>query len=132
MKRINDDLLDMTDELVYLYEGELFTGIGFELGLDNRIISEISYKNGFQEGPARDWYESGELQSEAYYKENSLHGASKEWYKNGKIKSEALYEFGVPLEYKEWDEDGKVVNEFQLSKDDIRFKLLEDLKKSRE
>jgi hypothetical protein len=64
--RVPDDQIDYTDDLVYFYEEERLTGIGYD-DAPGFGLSDISYVGGFQQGPARDWYPSGQLKSEAIF-----------------------------------------------------------------
>jgi antitoxin component YwqK of YwqJK toxin-antitoxin module len=60
---VPDALLDFDENLVCTYEGERFTGVGYK-DVPGYAVSEISHVDGLQEGPAREWYPSGQLKAE--------------------------------------------------------------------
>lgn len=107
------DLLEWEDYLVH-HEGELFTGIAYELRPDGSPWSEVSYTRGLEDGPAREWYEDGTLQSESTSKLGVTHGVSKEWHPNGRLRSEKVVELGYRVSEKEWDEQGRLVKETRV------------------
>lgn len=52
-----------------------------------------------------------------------IFGVEKIWYSNGVLKSESIYEYGVCLTFKEWDENGKLINEkSKPTEDDIELR----------
>jgi hypothetical protein len=67
--RVPDDQLHYDENLIYTYRGERFTGVGYE-DVPGRGLEEISYVDGLQEGPARDWYPSGQLRGETMFRAN--------------------------------------------------------------
>lgn len=40
------------------------------------------------------------------------------WHPNGSVKSIAHYEFGLELDYKEWDENGQLIDRRELDPND--------------
>lgn len=70
---VPDSELDHDEELVYTHHRQRFTVIGFE-DAPGGGVSEISYRDGMQDGVARDWYPSGALKGEAQFRENVQHG----------------------------------------------------------
>lgn len=94
MLRINDELLDMNEEQTVFYEGKPFTGIAYEMEGD-KLVCEIPYCEGIQEGVAKEYHANGNISGEHNYKRAVLHGKSKEWHEDGKLKSEADYEYSI-------------------------------------
>ena len=94
MSRVPDAELDYDDEQVYRWHGELFTGIGCS---DEPVRSEVTYEDGQQTGPARDFHPSGQVSAESWYHLGTLHGWSRTYAEDGEILSETLYEFGMPV-----------------------------------
>lgn len=125
--RVPDDVLDYDENLVYTYQGERFTGVGYD-EVPGYGLSEISYVDGLQEGPTRDWYPSGQLKSEWMYRANARHGHSREYREDGTLVSEAIYEYGVRVRSRTFAEDGSVVDRFDLSEESPTFKLLQRLR----
>lgn len=125
--RVPDDQLDYDEDLVYTYRGERFTGIGYDEA-PGHSRSEISYVNGVQEGPARDWYPSGRLKFEAMYKDNARHGHRREFREDGTISLEEIYEYGVLVRSASFDVEGRVLQNFEISEDSANFNLLRRLR----
>lgn len=59
-RRVPHEELDFDENLIYFHNRVRFTGIGYE-DSPVRGLSEISYRDGYQDGPSRDWYPSGTL-----------------------------------------------------------------------
>jgi hypothetical protein len=81
--------LDYDGELIFTYEGQPFSGVAYE-DVPGKWYSEVTYRAGMQEGPARDWYPSGSLKGESYHHENALHGISREFDETGRLRSEEI------------------------------------------
>lgn len=128
MPRVPDDQLDYNEDLIYFYLGERFTGIGFD-DVPGFGLSEISYRDGMQEGPARDWYPSGQLKSEAIYRRNLLHGRSREFREDGSLASEEIHEFGIHIRSATYDERGTESVTFTLSEDSPNYGILQRLRR---
>lgn len=123
--RVPIDELDYSDQHIYLYEGQPFTGIAYEALPDGQVVAEESYVDGGLKGPSREWYPTGELKSEVYYKSGAPHGKCREWYQHGILKLECLYEYSIIIERKEWDENGKLVKEYRIKENDPSMEILE-------
>ncbi|MCG9768450.1 hypothetical protein L1D59_07490 [Pseudoalteromonas piscicida] len=124
MKKINDDLLDVSDQMVYLYDGKPFTGVGVEES-DGRLISETHYLDGMQHGTSKEWFPSGALNIETEFVKSVRHGVSREWFDTGEQQSYTLYEFGIVVEQKVWSEKGELLKDYKLLESDPGFELLE-------
>ncbi|MBO0803350.1 MAG: hypothetical protein J2P25_09810 [Nocardiopsaceae bacterium] len=118
--RVRDDEIDFDENLVYYFKGERFTGIGYE-DVPGHGLSEISYRNGLQDGASRDWFPSGQLKGESIYRENMIHGHVREFREDGSLASEENYEHGVLTRSAEFDEDGHPVSVFEISEDDPSY-----------
>ncbi|WP_157489047.1 hypothetical protein [Pseudofrankia sp. DC12] len=114
--RVLDSDLDYDSDLVYSYRGQPFTGVGYD-DVPGHGLSEISYVDGRQEGSSRDWYPSGNLQAETFYKRNMRHGPNREYREDGSIALDEYYEFGVRVSSRTIDENGSVVESYQLLDD---------------
>ncbi|RUT05127.1 hypothetical protein DSM106972_039480 [Dulcicalothrix desertica PCC 7102] len=88
-----------------------------------RIYSRNNLKS------VREWYTNGQLHYEYYYESGALDGLCKEWYESGQLKIECLYKHGIIVSKKEWAEDGKLIEEYQLNEGDKNFQLLNKLSK---
>lgn len=122
--RVHDSELDYDPDLIYTYKGSLFTGVGYDE--DPRSgLSEISYVEGRQEGPSRDWYPSGRLGGETEYKSNARHGFHREFREDGTLVLEELYEHGVRLSSRSFDEGGLLVESYRISEDSEIYRRLQ-------
>lgn len=54
--------LDYSDGDLYFHDGFPFTGVAFAEDEDGR--AEMSYYEGVQDGPMREWYEGGQIKVE--------------------------------------------------------------------
>ncbi len=127
--RVSIDELDYSDYHVYTYEGQDFTGIAYDNFTSGQLLAENSYVDGVLQGISREWYKSGQLHYEYYYQSGALDGLCKEWYESGQLKVECLYKYGIIISKKEWSEDGKLIEEYQLNETDANFKLLNKFSK---
>lgn len=129
LPRVKDDQLDFDENLIYYLDGRRFTGIGYE-EVPGKEISEIKYVNGVQDGPAREWYPSGQLKSESIYRDNVLHGHDRKFREDGSLASEKHYEHGVLVRSVEWDENGHPVSSFEISEDSPSYDILRRIRRS--
>lgn len=127
---VEDSELDFDSDLVCTLDGEAFTGIAYEevpaLGR-----SEISYRDGVQEGLARDWYPSGVLKGESHYVEGVLHGTSREYDESGHLMTEVFFEYGIRVLARRFSSDGKVMATEELDSNDEAARQLDRLRAER-
>ena len=72
------------NQLYYLPNQEVpFTGKAVSYYPNGRKMTEISYKDGKQDGLKSHWYESGQKWVERNYKDGKMHGLYTMWYENG-------------------------------------------------
>jgi antitoxin component YwqK of YwqJK toxin-antitoxin module len=129
VKRVPDSELDYDADLTYTHGGVLFTGIAYE-EIPGGGISEVSYRNGMQDGVSRDWYPSGALKGEASYRENVQHGPMREYDEQGVLVHEAVYEFGILISSVKRDASGQVLESFEIDEGNPNFALLERFRRS--
>ena len=122
--RVEASDLDYGPELIFTYHGQLFTGNAYE-DVPGKWLSEASYQNGLQDGPARDWYPSGVLRGESHYRENALHGTCLEFDPDGRLISEKTYEYAILVSSKKLDASGQVIDSFEMTPDHQLYSLLE-------
>lgn len=77
---------------------------------DGNLLSEVSFKNGTEYGPAKYYYRSGSLWKVINYKDGLQDGLSTEYYKNGVIKVEAGYKKGVQEGYYKHNYESGILN----------------------
>jgi hypothetical protein len=130
MKRVPEGSLEYPGDGYYYLDGEHFTGVGFARHPDGWLQVEIAYTNGLKWGTQREWFAPDQLLTEAEMQAGAVHGKQRFWHRNGKLAEEGEYEFGVTLRRKKWDEDGKLVEEFELKQEpESNFDFLEKLRK---
>lgn len=122
--RICEDLLESEGDLTY-YKDKPFTGVGYEYFPNGQLYVEIAYRDGFPDGLWKEWYSDGQLAFESEYKDGIKHGVTNRWYSSGVQKSIEHYEYGIQLDYKEWDENGNIVISEVLSPDSTNYRLLQ-------
>jgi antitoxin component YwqK of YwqJK toxin-antitoxin module len=128
MKRVPEDSLDYPGDGYYYLDEKLFTGIGFSLNEDGWLEMETEYRAGAQWGMKRRWYAPNELLEEAQMRAGVVHGKERIWHRNGKLEEESDCEFGITLRRKTWDEDGNLVEDFELNETDSNFASLQKMR----
>lgn len=128
--RVPDSELEYDEELVYRWRGELFTGIGYD-DTSPAGLSEVSYRYGVQDGPARDWYPSGALKGESQFREGVQHGTARELDEDGAVSSEAVYEYGILVSKSERGGDGQLRQVFVLAENSPNGRLLERFRREK-
>lgn len=85
--------------------------------------TEVPYINGLENGVTTVWSENGEKSEEYESKDGKFHGSNFSWWRDGS-KEERHYENDLLHGfYKEWDEDGKLINKIQYEKGERVSKL---------
>jgi len=128
MKRVPQDSLDYPGDGYYYLDNEPFTGVAFSLYEDGSLEAATEYKHGLGWGLAREWFGPNKLQSEAELQRGVVHGKERIWYPDGRLREEGDYEHGITLKRKKWDEDGNLVEDFELKETDSNFTLLRQLR----
>ena len=128
--RVEDSELDYGPDLIFTYQGQLFTGIAYE-DVPGKWLSEVCYRDGMQDGPAREWYPSGALRSETYYYENASHGTSREWDESGRLIAEERYEYGILVSRKMLDSSGNVAESFEITPEHQHYARLEHYRQTK-
>ena len=125
MIRVNTDLIEFTDDYVYLLDGQPFTGIGYEANDDGEIISEMEFQDGMQHGVTKGYHLAGQVKREAHYKYNTLDGFVRDWDDAGLLEREEEYEMGVCIRRKTRDSSGYLQISYELSESDPLFNTLQ-------
>lgn len=85
-----EDLYDQDDYCPY-WNGEKFTGIGYEIGTNGVIYRETSYKNGVQDGIYQEFSDRGTLLEKGYFKNGYAYGIWKKWNEAGQLISLEIF-----------------------------------------
>ncbi len=127
--KVNLGILDFDSDYTYKLNGKPFTGIAYEKTPQGQYLNEASYKEGVQDGVAKEWYSDNTLRAEENYLKGAKHGVCKEWFRGGKLKSLSKYEFGILVNQTEWDENENVINEYKLSPEEPAYNTLKEFRK---
>lgn len=123
LQRVEEEALDADGDLA-LYQGQPFTGIGFDPFPDGSGVGyEVHYLDGLPHGLKRGWYEADRLEYEIACFKGLKHGEEKHWFADGALKSRTVYEYGVKLESKTWDQQGQLVSEFAISPESTNYAI---------
>lgn len=125
MLRVDFDEMDTQDGLTYIWKGQPFTGIAYELRPDGTLRDEIEFVDGQMHGPSRDWYESGQIESETAYYCGTPYGPDRNWDECGRLRREAFLEFGFPAREKRWDEHGRLTLDTVMGPGHPNYALLQ-------
>jgi antitoxin component YwqK of YwqJK toxin-antitoxin module len=128
--RVQFSELDYDGELIYTLGGHPFTGIAYE-EVPGKWRSELSYRDGMQEGIARDWYDSGVLKEDSYFRENVRHGPWKSYDSDGTLASEEFYEYGIHVSRRTYSSDGEIVDSWAISPASSTYRLLEKYRREK-
>lgn len=123
-----DDLeIDPVSELALL-NGTPFSGVAIERYDDEHVMSRTEFQDGRRHGVAREWSIDGTLTLEAPYVFDLYHGVVREWFDSGEKMSKSLYELGIRLRSARYDQQGQVLERFELSPTDPMRNMLEKLR----
>jgi antitoxin component YwqK of YwqJK toxin-antitoxin module len=101
------DDVEYHEDMYLYYHDRRFTGWIVETDERGLVIEEISYLEGFQEGPEIEYYPDGTMKSERTYKRALPHGLARTWHENGNLKSETIYDEGRAMSEQRWSADGQ-------------------------
>lgn len=109
MDRANFNFLEMDDEERYCTDDGPFTGEAFLLHPDEAVAWTRQYKNGYADGPGREFHPNGNLAAEGEWSHGAQVGVHRQWYEDGTLKTEANYTGGMPR-VKRFNPDGTPAN----------------------
>ncbi|MET4159340.1 hypothetical protein [Agromyces sp. PvR057] len=127
---VSDAELDYDSDLVCTFGGAPFTGTAFEES-PSLGRSEISYRDGLQDGLARDWYPTGMLKGESEFVQGELHGAVREYRPDGQLAEESRYEYGIRVLHRVYSPDGSVIEASEINATSEEADLLLRLRRER-
>lgn len=112
------------DDGRYYCDGSPFTGVAYSLAPDGKLDSESEYRYGLAWGQARSWHRNGTLAYEAQFYRDVIHGTKREWHENGQMQTEVRCEYGITLSEKVWDDQGRLLKDYQLKESDSDYQSL--------
>ncbi|MEO1162828.1 MAG: hypothetical protein AAFV98_03505 [Chloroflexota bacterium] len=122
--RVQQEELDFTDYFRAFRNNEPFTGVVYDLTQDGNLWSEMSYVDGWQHGITKEWSLSGTLIVEEAWQSGYLHGLLQEWFEDGNLKRQAEFELGTRVSDKRWNQEGRLVESFEISEKDADYRFL--------
>lgn len=130
LNKIPESELEYEDD-IRCFNGEPFTGVGYDLFDNGELKSEYEYRNGLEHNICKEWYANGQLKEQIECKRGMKYGESISFFENGLKKIESHYEWGVELDYKEWSQVGELLIERKLDPDspDSSFKILQKFRR---
>lgn len=124
--RILLDNLDYHDnDRRYYLDNKPFTGVAITLNKDGKLKSEVTYREGLPWGPTKEWYRTGQPMVDSTLLMGQLHGRAREWHANGQLAEDGEYEYGLTLWEKKWDENGRIINDYQMRESDPDYQTLQ-------
>ena len=121
--RVPDSSLDFDSDLIYRCNGELFTGVAYEVA-DDGTMSEVRYRDGMQDGVSRDLYPDGAVKESTRFYRNERHGFERQFSLAGDLVTERLYEYGILVLSVRYGDDGGIRERYELREDSPGFSLL--------
>lgn len=104
---VNMDDLEDHELGGFTLNGELFNGIAVAYYPDGQMEMRKPCLNSLPHGLCQWWYRNGQLQQEGMTYRGAGHGVETRWHPNGKVAKTMYAEFGQPLEWTEYDEEGR-------------------------
>jgi len=102
--------LDFEEMTVGFYNGIPFTGFTFSIyPASGQLKLLISFKDGFEDGIYREWYENGQLKEIREITHGNSDGYKICWYPDGLLKSEVQYMEGFVICEKNWDQEANII-----------------------
>ena len=113
------------DDLYYL-DGKPFTGVAYIMDdSGDWVQGEIEFKDGSESGVKREWWETGKLAYEGTLRGGRVHGKKRRWHYNGQLAEEGEYEYGIPVRERSWDEEGQLLEDYQLRETDPDYQRIQ-------
>jgi antitoxin component YwqK of YwqJK toxin-antitoxin module len=102
--------LEFEEMTVGLHKGIPFEGFTFSMyPINGELKLLVPFKEGFEDGIYREWYENGQLKEVREITHGHSDGYKICWYSNGLLKSEVHYMEGFVICEKNWDEEENMI-----------------------
>ncbi|MEU9322185.1 hypothetical protein [Streptomyces sp. NPDC048295] len=114
---IDDPELEMDEGEVVFRRGERFTGEVVE-HQQGALVSLVTYEDGVEDGPSREWYMDGTLRSDGVLRGGFPVGECRDWHPNGRPAARVLLSANGlrQLEITEWDDEGNLTKEWRAER----------------
>lgn len=129
MKRVLTKMISFAEDGLSYYDGEPFTGVAYAEWPDGTLESESEYREGLPWGKSKSWHKDGNLFAECEMFQDALHGFAREWSANGQLISEIKAEYGIVLRERRWNEQGELLEDYELKETDSDFTQLLEYRK---
>src|SRR5262245_5956219 len=116
VKRVPYEEVDYPGDGYYYHDGKPLTGVKYTLNDDEGWLeAETEYVEGLPSGLKREWAGPDKrLLYEGEFRGGVLHGRKRRWTDDGTLIEDGEYEYGIALWEKMWDEDGNLIDEYEL------------------
>ncbi len=107
--RIDDEDTYLENGNLVCYQDKPFTGEVVTHDEEGRVVSLVTYFEGFESGPQTEWYPDGSKKEEGTCRLGVAVGEWRTWYPNGQLAEfSAFSRKGKFLRRQRWDEDGNL------------------------
>ncbi|MDA0567662.1 hypothetical protein LG943_25550 [Streptomonospora sp. S1-112] len=111
--RITDAQIEPQPDGTVLFQGTPYTGEVVELDPEGAVVGLITFRDGREHGPWREWYPDGRPRVEGRVEEGvGAVGAWRTWYPDGRLAQERVFSAsGDELSFRRWGPDGALAEE---------------------
>ncbi|MFH8574287.1 toxin-antitoxin system YwqK family antitoxin [Streptomyces sp. NPDC017993] len=107
--RINDEDTSLESGNVVYFQDKPFTGEVVTHDEEGRVISLVTYLEGFESGTQTEWYPNGSQKEEGNCRLGVAVGEWRTWYPNGQLSECSVFSpKGKYLRRRQWDEIGNL------------------------
>lgn len=106
------------------YQGQLFTGVAYEISPQGTLWSEQPCADGTPAGVSQSWYPNGQAESRTEHQWNRLHGCKQAWHDSGFLhpQYDGVFELGLPLHFQERQAHGR--QQYAIEQDSAHYAAL--------
>ena len=122
--RVTTEQLTYPGDGLYYFHGQPLTGVLEIRCPDGNLESEQDFKDGLVSGRKRIWHPSGGLQLDAECGWGGYHGRVRQGQEAGQLAEDSQYEYGIRSHGTQWDEQGHVIEQFELTAGDPLYDTL--------
>ncbi|PWW58365.1 hypothetical protein DFQ13_109158 [Actinokineospora spheciospongiae] len=110
--RVEYDDVETEDDLRVTHQGKPFTGEVVERAPGGQVVALTTYFEGMEDGPAAEWYPTGERKAEGAVSYGTAIGVHQTWHRNGTLATHDEFDpKGKLLVRRRWDENGAVLED---------------------
>lgn len=110
---VDDPELETLPDSRVTYRGDLFTGEVTETSA-GRVVALTTYRDGFEDGPSREWFPDGTPLSGGTVRRGLAVGPWRLWHSNGTLAEEKVFDEegrGDILRLRQWSDTGDLLRD---------------------